>query len=72
MKLSKPQIQRVKQALAIAIQSEEAYLQAWRISWDKRTRRPRRVIPAEERPMAQKTMRRIASFRKLFSQLKGD
>jgi hypothetical protein len=71
MKLSKPQIQRVREALIIAIQSEEAYLQAWRVSWDKRTRQPRRVIHAEERPMAQKTTRRIAAFRKLYSQLKG-
>jgi hypothetical protein len=36
---------------------------------DKRTHKPRRIIPAEERPMAKKTERTIQAFEKLLRKL---
>lgn len=70
MKLSKVQQKLVRMALVLAIQSEESYLDAWRVAWDKRTHRPRKVIPAEERQMARKTKARIESFKKLLAAMK--
>lgn len=72
MKLTKPEARRVRQALNIAIDSEIAYLDCWRVDWDKRTHKPRRVIPATERQMAQTVTRRLAAFRKLLAKLQSD
>ena len=71
MKLNKVEKRHMRRALRLAIDYDEALIDAYRIAWSKRQRGVK-ILSAEGRQVAAHCRRNIAAFNKLLARLDGD